>query len=1003
MPNFIDPATGQTFDIPESDVTAAIASGFKPERPEQFAERIAGAQIEKEHSTVSDKIAVGISGLMRGATFGLSDILAPEESQDYLRIARKVNPITAGISEVTGAIAPALLSGGTSAAASAARFLPAGAAARVGARAATAIGEKTAIRTALGAGAAGAIEAVPQAVGNYIADQAIADRDITAEGLVGSGTKGLLFGGGAGASAGLAVRGFTSLRKMFPKGEITKEAVEKAEREGVKAVTSALSDGDALETAARQKLRQNRTARVSADPEAAAHAAAVRAEKLAQEQAKTKGVEALAKRRGVEAEIAGVRLERVKAGKAPTVSKAERQAMLEPEAPPAAAPEAVEDIEQAIDNAVADATPETQVLKAATEELSDAKKRVRDVMAQWEQSAKDIEARRASEVLKGEKLSPELAEAVEAGRLSHRLALDVQTGKLSREEARLRDVVYHPAGEVRPYPGQELKSHLFQKWRWRTSELREPLSEEEIATRMMRPSFEVESPGGFQGRPEGYERVSTDLVDRILAGEKKLSDITVVERTREGGKWVKNRRPATVEDIAGGYAARRPDVDEIVINALRNRLSLDDLAEGIPAIQRLEAAEANLVRVMGSENVPEGSIKRAQEWDAAKAARDDEDVLANTQRTQALEDGAAGEVTAQMSKIADADAEVARAAASGSPEAVTAAQSKRGGLAEAAGVLDLLMELNVPGMPNIRSIPVIGPVLSMYLRGRALFGAFKRVGGKIPSSVESKISGISTRTRNRLQSAVSGLLDAGMSAGKRTRVALPPAAEILSERLFADEGEARRKSGKEGLGEIWAKRADELQRAQEPGAIERSLRDRVQTSDPMLAASLVEVTRRKLSYLWEQMPKPPLDWGIGRKTESWRPSAADTERFARIVHTVDDPIGVLERAQAGLVSIDEVKALRDVYPRLYSEAQKQMLQAAMERTDIPYPRRIQMGFLFSVPLDPTQVPDFMAKQQAGFSKPMAPPPPPPQLPPAPAPGISASVNLSAPMTLQEQR
>lgn len=105
---------------------------------------------------------------------------------------------------------------------------------------------------------------------------------------------------------------------------------------------------------------------------------------------------------------------------------------------------------------------------------------------------------------------------------------------------------------------------------------------------------------------------------------------------------------------------------------------------------------------------------------------------------------------------------------------------------------------------------------------------------------------------------------------------------------------------------------------------------------------------------------------------------------------------MLEDAAAGRhVSMEAAETLRVVYPRLYQEAQRRLIeQATTGEAKIPFERRVQLSLLFDLPMDPSMEPGYAAALQETYK-----PAPVPQQAAQPLPGqptIAAPVNLAAP-------
>lgn len=241
--------TGSPVVVNPEDYGQAVSAGFQLEDPSAVAER----QIRKERSTIGQQAISAAEGAARGATLGLSDVAATKVlGDDYRKAAderRKVNPLTAGGSEIVGAVAPALLSGGETAIASGARLTPAALTARAGnavergvmagARALGYTGESTIARMgarAAALGAQGAVEGAAYGAGKAVSDAALEGTDLTAEKVLSGMGHGALFGGATGAAFG-AAGGLASgaARKLLGSTSVKERARQLADESALKA------------------------------------------------------------------------------------------------------------------------------------------------------------------------------------------------------------------------------------------------------------------------------------------------------------------------------------------------------------------------------------------------------------------------------------------------------------------------------------------------------------------------------------------------------------------------------------------------------------------------------------------------------------------------------------------------------------------------------------------------------------------------------------------------
>jgi hypothetical protein len=189
----IDPG-GIAREVPETAVPAALERGWRVQSAADV-QAAAGAEAQRaDYGGVTGAIAATAAGAARGVTLGLSDValraLGGEDAAADLRGLRAQNPGLSAGSEILGAVAPVVLSGGSAA--------PAAAASRAGGRVASELGGGILAR-----GVGGAVEGAIGAVGATASDLALSADPLTVEGVTSSLSSNLLYGAGVGGAVGL--------------------------------------------------------------------------------------------------------------------------------------------------------------------------------------------------------------------------------------------------------------------------------------------------------------------------------------------------------------------------------------------------------------------------------------------------------------------------------------------------------------------------------------------------------------------------------------------------------------------------------------------------------------------------------------------------------------------------------------------------------------------------------------------------------------------------------
>ena len=152
--------SGQLVSIPVDQLQQAEKFGYKVATPDD----IKTEQMRLDYGGLGNEALAAVSGVAKGATFGLSDIaLASLGADDALKAYDTLYGTQRGAGEIVGAIAPMLFTGGTGAAArgavGAAEAARAAEAAAAGARAAEAVSTGRGIASAIGKG----LTAIPRA------------------------------------------------------------------------------------------------------------------------------------------------------------------------------------------------------------------------------------------------------------------------------------------------------------------------------------------------------------------------------------------------------------------------------------------------------------------------------------------------------------------------------------------------------------------------------------------------------------------------------------------------------------------------------------------------------------------------------------------------------------------------------------------------------------------------------------------------------------------------
>lgn len=138
---------------------------------------------------------------------------------------------------------------------------------------------------------------------------------------------------------------------------------------------------------------------------------------------------------------------------------------------------------------------------------------------------------------------------------------------------------------------------------------------------------------------------------------------------------------------------------------------------------------------------------------------------------------------------------------------------------------------------------------------------------------------------------------------------------------------------------------------------------------PQLATAVRVQASKAAAFLASKLPRPSLR-GLQPQLQAkkWKPSAMDAARYQRYKAAVNDPIGVLESARAGVVSREQVETMRAVYPAMYNEFVSQVIASVGDRKDaITHATRIRLGLLLGTETDQSLSPRYLRAMDAARS------------------------------------
>lgn len=1005
-------------EVVEVDDVWAQAQGYTPYTPTELHQQLQQNALEArgEERGALGAVQSALTGLASGATLGLSDLALASAWTDNEReqVAAEIqsNPMARAGGEIVGSLATAFAAPGSVLAKTPSGYLSH--TAMRGVETARTVGGA---RGAAQAIAWGGIEGAIANAGSYLGQVAIEDRELTAEGMFGAAGTGFVFGSVAGGGMLGIEKGTIAARRMFSRtgrGEATK-AAEMAENVWSTKGQEILDAHEITAGKARELLNEAVAARQ----------------------------QAVLARQHADAELAVAKLDAFKSKQAPTPESQPRapQPFDTPTRAPEPPPTTVESPPLAGNEAeLAQNLAEYESRRAAVHAWIDRLKNPRTKLdLQYSQgddigSATAIARGRSTKALdedviveqsggqirtigKGEfaldsitpntrilarsngpdfhagaQLDEAYDDALELARLAE-IPEDRHLALLEAErvEQQIHDFVraHKPENaavidrieQIRAQTGTS-GYHAAEKRALKRAE------REAAATPFVPPKArpdEVAMDRLFREQPQGpldlgwYSQFTrgTDITDEIAQGAKIVGDYeqAAAKLTEAVGDLA---HPAARE-AAGGL--RKAETANEARFLDREARAVDDAIDETAPLPKSTRSAPEPTQSPTDRLALARERKLAADVDVAKAKSRESELRIADKEAQAQLKGA----RAQMPKPA-------KSGASKVPDQ----PGQLSTLANMGAVLEVADTVGIPGLPKPGDLPIIGPLLGMYLKFRALKAVAGRMMGRVPATGEAKAATLAAKTQAKVHASIDRMLGLVERKAPKTRTVAVrggiPVMAALEKRLF-DNGENEPTQGS-SLPELAAARAREVTyAAANPRLIIARVRKQLaDVSDPDLIAAAEQHAIRQFQYLAKHAPKEPPPNPLAFRT--WTPSQQESMSFARRIQAVFDPISVLQDVAEARLSRDSAEAIRETSPKLFVFAQERLLQRASDvKAAIPYSQRVRMSLLFDVPLDDSLDPARIASIQAAFASNSneAPPQPGPQ----PMPSVASNVNLTA--------
>lgn len=285
----------------------------------------------------------------------------------------------------------------------------------------------------------------------------------------------------------------------------------------------------------------------------------------------------------------------------------------------------------------------------------------------------------------------------------------------------------------------------------------------------------------------------------------------------------------------------------------------------------------------------------------------------------------------------------------GLPDAPTQpglARSVAGAAQNVGSALEVASALGVP-VPSAGQIPVVGPALSAYLKMRAAWRALRGSGATVPATASARAASAKVRMEAAARAAADRVLELGEKAMRSTLLPgmVGRQAGRLADRLNGEEAEQR---------EVQAE-IDSVMSA-DPGGLQIQIARSASGAPLPVTAGAQQAATRAVAYLQEVAPKPA---GYGTPWAQ-RPRYSPTEiaQWRQRYAAVQMPQATASALAGGMVAPWAKEAMVRVWPQIWALYREELGRQQDVLAKLSRPQRVAIGRNYDLVLDPSRIPGY---------------------------------------------
>lgn len=137
---------------------------------------------------------------------------------------------------------------------------------------------------------------------------------------------------------------------------------------------------------------------------------------------------------------------------------------------------------------------------------------------------------------------------------------------------------------------------------------------------------------------------------------------------------------------------------------------------------------------------------------------------------------------------------------------------------------------------------------------------------------------------------------------------------------------------------------------------------------PNVSTQMGAQTYNAVEFLKSKMPKDPTTrYDVMPLSKEYVIPPVQRAKFERYVEAINDPATAIAKLSDGTMTAEHVEALQAVYPALYAETQRTVLEMLAQKPKLTFRQKVQLGLFMQAPTMPAYDPTIFASIQGQYA------------------------------------